>query len=147
MYNRWFSVAVILLWLSTMSWLVVTKVVPPLLIGDPPSYRTILNAQQSEPPVAWTMDINGRQMGWALCKTTAIPQGLTEVHSRVHFDELPLEQMAPDWLRVALEFTNRPNSLELDAESILVVDALGRLSRIESWVRLNQSRENLIHLD
>ncbi len=146
MYNRWFSVAVILLWLSTMSWLVITKVVPPLLIGDPPSYRTILDARRGGPPVGWSMDINGKEMGWALCEITALPQGLTEVHSQVHFDELPLEQMAPDWLRVALKLTNQSSRLEMDAESWLVVDALGQLSRIESLVRLD-SIGNLIRLD
>ena len=37
MSNRWFSLAVVLFWLASMSWLVSEKVVPPLRVGDRPA--------------------------------------------------------------------------------------------------------------
>ena len=88
MYSRWYTAAVVILWLSAMSWLVIEKVLPPLLAGDPPSYRTILEARKRQPPVGWRMALNGRRLGWALCTTGRQPNGLMEVRSRVHFVHL-----------------------------------------------------------
>jgi len=42
MSSRWFNVLLGAFWLATMSWLVVAKVLLPLLRGDPPNYQTIL---------------------------------------------------------------------------------------------------------
>jgi hypothetical protein len=92
------------------------------------------------------MEINGRRFGWAFCKTSPLPHDLTEVYSVVHFDQLPLEELTPDWLQATLKLADRPKQLEMDAENYLVIDALGRLSRIESLVRIDPIG-NLIHLD
>ena len=135
MYPRWFNVAVVALWLATMSWLVTTKVVPSLLVGEPPNYTTILSAQRADPPVGWVMDWDDRRLGWAVSMTSAIPGGLTEVRSRVHFDHLPLDEMVPDWLRPMLPaFGERRLQVAMDSRSTLVFDPLGRLSRFESSV-------------
>ena len=135
MYPRWFNVAVVALWLATMSWLIATKVVPSLLVGEPPNYTTILSAQRADPPVGWVMDWDDRRLGWAVSMTSAIPQGLTEVRSRVHFEYLPLDEMVPDWLRPILpSFGDRRLQVPMDSRSNLVFDPLGRLSRFESSV-------------
>src|SRR5690348_13075216 len=42
MYSRWFSVAVVLFWVATMGWLIHHKILPPLVVGDPPTYRSII---------------------------------------------------------------------------------------------------------
>ena len=116
------------------------------MVGEPPSYRTILAAQRREAPVGWTMDFDSRRMGWALSTTTALPQDLTEIRTRVHFDELPLPKLAPSWLPKSL-FTalDQLGQLELDTESLLVIDPLGRLSRFESSIRIDPMAE-VIHL-
>ncbi len=147
MYSRWFNVAVVMLWLSTMSWLVWQKVLPTLLVGEPPSYRTILAAQRREPPVGWSMHFDGRRLGWALSTTRKLPNDLTVVHSRIHFDQLPLRDMTPDWLRTLIHLIEKPaGSMHMDVESTLIIDPLGRLSRFESSVRLDplDSRIRLI---
>jgi len=59
MSSRWFNTAVVVLWLATMSWLVKEKVLPPLLIGEPPSYSEIIEAQNRE--FARRL---GRVLGW-----------------------------------------------------------------------------------
>jgi hypothetical protein len=133
MYPRWFNVAVVGLWLASMTWLVMTKVVPSLLVGEPPSYPVILAAQRADPPVGWTMELDDRRLGWAVSATTPIPQGLTEVRSRVHFDALPLDEMMPDWLRNSLPPLGGLN-VPADSRTTLVFDPLGRLSRFESSV-------------
>ena len=138
MYSRWFNVAIVMLWLSTMTWLVWQKVLPTLLVGEPPSYRTILAAQRREAPVGWGLRFDGRRLGWALSTTDKLPNDLTVVRSRVHFAELPLRDMAPDWLRALIRMIEKPSgSIQMDVESTLIIDPLGRLSRFESSVQLD----------
>ena len=91
MTSTWFNVAVVLLWLATMSWLITQKVVPALLVGEPPNYRTVVEAQQDDPLVGWSMSWNERKVGWAIHRTFPLPDDLTEIHSLVHFDHLPRE--------------------------------------------------------
>ncbi len=145
MYSRWYSVMVVGLWLAAMSWLVIEKVLPRLLIGEPPSYRTIRAAQKRESPVGWSMDFNGRRLGWALSTTSPGPNGVTEIRSRVHFDHLPLEELAPPWLRTLLKMTQRPIApIKMDVQSTLTVDPLDRLQRFESLVRLDPLKDAIV---
>ena len=46
MYGRWYTTAVVFCWLASMTWLVTTKILPPLQLGDPPSYAAIVAAQR-----------------------------------------------------------------------------------------------------
>ncbi|MEE8452067.1 MAG: hypothetical protein V3R99_09140 [Thermoguttaceae bacterium] len=138
MYSRWFNIAVLLLWLSTMGWLLVEKILPPLLVGDPPSYRTILDAQKNEPPAGWQMYFNDRQLGWALNLVSRLPNDVTEIHSRVHFNEIPLRSLAHGWARTLLRLMDIPPiDLRMDADSTAVIDPLGRLMRFESALRVD----------
>lgn len=139
MHSRWYNVAVIILWLAAMSWLVARKVLPPLLVGDPPSYRTIVEARKNEPSVGWRLWVNGRRMGWALNHTVRLPGDMAEIRSRVHFDELPIEEMVPGWLHVLLGPVGRATGkLPMDARNVLTIDPLGHLTRFESVVSLDR---------
>ncbi len=138
MYSRWFDVAVVAFWLVMMQWLVVTKVMPSLLVGEPPNYRTILAAQREDPPAGWQISWDGRRLGWAVSKTKSLPQEITEVRSLIHFDDLPLDRLVPDWLRVMAPPIGRQRmEVPVESRSTLVFDPLGRLSRFESSVRLD----------
>ncbi len=138
MYSRWFNFAVLGLWLTSMGWLVTTKVIPPFLVGNPPSHATILAAQREDRPIGWTIEWNGRPLGWAVTFTQGHSEGVTEVRSLVHFDELPIEEFIPDWLRVMLPpLAQERIRLPVESQSSLLFDPLGRLSRFESSVRLD----------
>ncbi len=144
MYSRWVNLAVVLLWLATMGWLVKSKVLPPLLVGDPPSYQTILDPQQREPPVGWRVAMNERTVGWALTTTTVQPDGLVEIGSHVHFDEVPLEELTPGWLRSLLRWVDKPSLQQaMDAKSVLFLDPLGRLTRFESTIGIGAAEDLL----
>ncbi len=146
MYSRWYNVAVVFLWLSTMSWLVTQKVLPSLLIGEPPNYQRILAAKRLTPVVAWSLAWNDRRLGWAVSSTSPGLNGLTEVNGCVHFDHLPLRDMVPGWLHEFLQpLDPMSNRLRMDARSSLVFDPLGRLSRFESAVGF-QPKEDVITL-
>lgn len=152
MYSRWFSTAVVLLWLSTMGWLVKEKVLPPLLLGDPPSNQTILEARRGDPPIAWQILWNCREVGWASSSTKQLEDGSTRVESHVHFDDLPIDEMAPGWLRAIFNAVRRAGdddaghasrNIETDAVSSLLIDASNRLSEIESSVSFQPSGQTI----
>ncbi len=135
MNSTWYNVSVVLLWLATMSWLVTQKVMPALLVGEPPSYREVIEAQHEDPLVGWSMSWNGQRVGWALNTTSSLPEDMTEVRSRVHFDDFPLREMMPDWLRRLLLLEDElPSGLQIEANSMLVFDPFQRLSQFESSV-------------
>jgi hypothetical protein len=144
MNSRWFNAIVVLLWLAAMSWLVKEKVLPPLLVGDPPDYARIVEAQKGAPPVGWRMAINGRPLGWALSDTRSEPTGLTEIRGRVHFDALPLEEMMPSWLRSMTGLNERSiGRLRMDMRSLLTIDPLGHLVRFDSAARVDPLNETM----
>lgn len=138
MTRTWFNTAVVFLWLATMTWLVSQKVVPTLLVGEPPSYRSVVEAQQQDPLVGWTMAWNGQQVGWAMNTTSPLEEGLTEVGSLIRFEELPLREMMagwPDWLLKLLSGGGEvPTGLQIQVKSSLTFDPLQRLSQFESSV-------------
>lgn len=151
MYSRWFNVAVVLLWLSAMSWLIAKKVLPPLLIGEPPSYQTILWAPERDPTTGWKILLDDRELGWSLSETARIPGGMTEVGSRVHLDKLPakLVRELGGFFGIGTDARDDVHddavaALAMDVETKLTIDSFGRLSRFRSETRLNGSRDALV---
>ena len=134
MNSTWYNVAVVLLWLATMSWLVTKKVLPALMVGEPPTYRTIVEAQHKEPLVGWAMTWDDRPVGWALTKTSAMINGMTEVRSLVRIEDLRLNQVTPDQLKFLIPEGVSDVSLQLEAKSEFVFDPLERLSQFVSSV-------------
>ncbi len=155
MYSRWFSTAVVLLWLSTMGWLVKEKVLPPLLLGDPPSHQSILEDRYGQPPVAWRLLWNRRHVGWATSSTTKLADGGTRIDNHMHFDDLPVDEMAPGWLRAVFlavepagrsagdDSGRRSRNIQTNAQSSLTIDASNRLREIESSVSFHPSGQTI----
>ena len=137
MHGRWFNSAVVVLWLATTGWLVTQKVLPSLLIGEPPSASSIVDSQLDKPPVGWRISCNGRRLGWAISETQSQPAGLAEIHGRVHFDSLPLKEMTKGWLGAFSQFVAPFDGLRMDARSTLTIDPLGHLVAFDSAVRLD----------
>ena len=140
MESRWFNTAVILVWLSTTTWLVVAKVIPPLRRGQPPNYRSMYtDHMESDKAVGWDMSLNGKPIGWAVGKLTQTSSRspdtmVTKVDSRIHFDHIPLAELAPPWMaKILLRATIEPvDNLQMDATSTLTIDPLGHLEGFES---------------
>jgi hypothetical protein len=141
MQSRWFTATVIVLWLVTMSWLVREKVLPPLLRGEPPNYGDIAKAQLQKTEVGWEILFNNRVIGWALTDAKAQQAtGLTEIRGRVHFDRLPLDEMLSGWLQPLTGIIDkRIENLKVDVRSVLTLDPLGHLIRVDSVARFEPS--------
>lgn len=135
MGHRVFNAVVVVFWLSTMTWLIVAKVLPPLQIGEPPNYRSVyaVDPNTKVEPVCWEMLWSDRRLGWAKTTVYRTPSGVTEVRSLVHFSHVPVEDLVPAWIRPAVKSAIQPvGALSMDALSRIEIDPLGRLSQIYS---------------
>lgn len=132
MYSRWFNVAVVGFWVLTMSWLVRAKILPSLVVGEPPTYRKILASPQSpETPVSWTILLNDTPLGWAEARNHVLDNGVTEMRSHVRITRMPLAEITPGWMNSLLNLLAGSGEwselrLAVDAQSSLEIDPLGR---------------------
>lgn len=131
MYSRWFSVAVIMFWIATMGWLFQRKILPPLVVGDPPTYRRILaDREEAEKPAGWQIRLNNEPLGWATSRPYLLDNGVTEFRSRVHLIRLPLEEITPGWMKSLLQMIDTQDlgqvSMSVDIEGAMEIDPLGR---------------------
>lgn len=146
MEHRWLKGVIVLFWMSTMTWLVVEKVLPPLERGDPPTFHSAYgNLNPEAPPIGWTVAWNDRPIGWAASRVLHPNTGLFEIHSRVHFSHLPLEEMVPVWMRTVLRTSvNSLGSLEMDAFNLLEIDPLNRLVGFRSTIHLKKVPQAIV---
>ena len=135
MGSRWYNLAVIILWLAAMTWLVSRKVIPDWLVGDPPDYRSIVEAQREQQPVGWWFscrngDNNETRLGWALCQTIGEAHGPKSIESRVRFDAMGVlesRSLLGDWMRGMVH-----SELIVETLSVVRVDGLGNLIDFDS---------------
>lgn len=128
MGQHWLKVTVIGLWLTSMSWLVVTKLLPLLQSGDPPTYRSIYTGlENAAPPLGWEMSWNGKPLGWAVTSQSTKDK-YTTVESHVRFNHLPFDDLVPVLLR-GMWHSSGTNlgQVRIDAESKIVIDPTGQL--------------------
>lgn len=137
---------VVLFWMATMSWLVVEKVLPPLERGEPPTFHSAYGDLDPEAPaIGWTVAWNDRPIGWAASRVLHPNSGLYEVHSRVHFSRLPLEEMVPVWMRAVLRnAVGTLGSPKMDAFNRLEIDPLNRLVGFRSTIHLEKVPQAIV---
>jgi len=125
---RWFNVAALLFWLTTMGWLFTEKILPSLDVGEPPGYG------MRDTPVRWELFINGDPLGWATSEARLDEDGVVQYDDHVHLDRLPLREIAPAWLLSSLDL--QLSDTWMDVRSMSQADPLGRLIGFRSTVAL-----------
>jgi hypothetical protein len=130
MGNRIFVAVVVLLWATTMSWLVVDKILPPFFQGEPPKTSTV-----RDEPVCWKISYQDTPIGWAVSEVVPGAMSTTELHSRVLLENVPLREMAPQWMNSLVGDMGR---IKLDTRTRLTLDSLGNLSSFYTHVWLNE---------
>jgi hypothetical protein len=135
--SRWFNIAVFVLWVTTMSWLVIVKIVPSLAVGDPPDRSAILSAQAEEQLVGYEVRWNEDPVGSALVRGERLASGGTVIDGQVRFDRLPVRQMVPEGIVRLFRLDGAvPEQIRLDAENHVFFHATGRLQRFDSTLSL-----------
>ncbi|MCA9261678.1 MAG: hypothetical protein KDA61_20815 [Planctomycetales bacterium] len=130
MANRLFVGGVLALWIGSMAWLLVDKVLPSFSGGSPPP------AAGFEPgvPVGWRVEWEGRQVGTAASVRLPGTLHTTELHNRVELYEMPLLELAPSWVQ---HVVGDIGSLKFVASTRLEFDSLDNFSAFESRVAVN----------
>lgn len=140
----WLTPIVVVFWCLTNGWLFAAKILPSLLPGSPPGHESIYASGSDLIPVAWTVQWNGQTIGWALTETRRTPQGGLLVDSRLHFDQLPLDEVVPPWTRLLIKNVLPHGGLELDARGRLSIDDAGNLRSFTSVVNVPGSNDQVL---
>ncbi len=143
MPSRWFNITVVLFWLCSMSWLALTKVLPPFYVGEPPNYRAILAEQRQMQPACWLVRWREEPLGWAISRVVRRPDEMMAIQGQIFLQQLPLEELAPGWLGSMLRPFLRRGALSTSAVTLMDVDSLGRLVGFESRLGLNDFNDAL----
>ncbi|MGD9648327.1 MAG: hypothetical protein AB7U73_21625 [Pirellulales bacterium] len=118
MDRAWLNILVVGFWLASMTWLVWVKVLPPMLVGKPPSYADLVIAERDDRNVEWQLLWDGKPIGSATSAVTRDSDGLIVQSSQVEIRRLPLSEINP--LRLGV-LSARPGYsetlLDLKAES------------------------------
>ncbi|HVU87478.1 MAG TPA: hypothetical protein VHD36_09150 [Pirellulales bacterium] len=141
MFNRGYTIAIFAFWLATSGWLVKEKLLPPLIVGDPPTYGTILAADPEDQSVAWEILLNGRSLGGAVTTTEHLADGISQLRCRVSLQELPLSELTPAWLTAfvkVLDTSRRDGEaiIAVESETIIDIDPLNRPLNFSSVTKI-----------
>jgi len=137
LHRPWSMPLVVLFWVVTSGWLLVTKILPSLAPGAPPGYQAFYTAENRLVPVAWTVLLNDRPLGWATSRSERTEEGGIEVESLLHFDRLPINDVLPPWAKPLLpQSFNADAVYQLDARGQLSIDRRGDLRSFSSTVTL-----------
>lgn len=130
--NRLYIAAILLNWLAAMAWLVTYRVLPPFYGGEGPVTRP---SNQIE-PIAWRVEMAGRECGLAVLQAVPGDGGAKEVHSLLRLDHLEEPEGAPAWLKPVLKSLR---TVSVTMRTVTVYDGVDRLSSFSSRLRVSRS--------
>ena len=128
MGNRIFVGVVMMLWLGTMSWLMVARILPPFFHGEPPTQGVLIRDE----PTCWEIHFNGKRVGHAVSQAVPGALGTTEIHSRVLLENIEVKQLAPQWMGSLVRVLG---DVSLDIRSRFSLDSLKNLSQFNTKVQ------------
>jgi hypothetical protein len=130
MGNRIFVGVVMMLWLGTMSWLMVARILPPFFQGEPPTQGVLIRDE----PTCWEIQFNNKVVGHAVSQAVPGALGTTEIHSRVLLQNIEVKELAPQWMGSLVRVLGE---VSLDIRSRFSLDTLKNLSQFNTKVRIN----------
>ena len=130
MANRLFVLAVVALWLASMSWLINDRILPSIYEGEPPVEESYENGKA----VAWQVEWEGQVVGEAASVRLLGVSGSTELHNRVQLNDIPLMELAPTWMRTTV---GSFGDITFDAKTRIEFDAIGNFSAFNSRISIN----------
>jgi hypothetical protein len=149
-FSRGYSFAIVIFWLATSAWLVKEKLLPPLLVGDPPSYRTILASERTDSPVGWDIFLNGRRLGGAITSTETLSDGIHQLRCVVSLRELPLAELTPAWLSAFVKVLDSHRSqgeaiISVESEATIDIDPLNHPINFLSTTKIGPPDADVAH--
>ena len=137
MANRVFVSAIVILWLSSMTWLFVERVFPSFVSGQPP----LAESYKTGEVAAWSVQWGGNSLGYAASVCTDGIEGTTELHNRIFLENAPLLELAPAWMR---HVVGEIGNVSFDAITRIEFDSLDTFSAFDTRISLNEMPSVLI---
>ncbi len=131
MANRVFVSAIVVLWLSSMTWLFVERILPSFIDGQPP----VSQSYKAGEVIAWSVEWGGKPVGFAASVRIDGVGGTTELHNHILLKDAPLMELAPAWMRHAV---GNLGNMSFDAKTRIEFDSLDNFSAFESSISLNE---------
>jgi hypothetical protein len=151
MTSRLTTLAIVLFWLLSMTWLVATKVVPALQQGTPPDLRDEFARQQAAPPppVAWNLYWNDQAIGYTVSQAFSDQDEPAEFRSVMQLEQIPVNEVAREFLGslslLTTSIFGKDNArIDLTVATRLRLDWQSELDGFESAVRMPDLDEPLI---
>jgi hypothetical protein len=113
-----------------MAWLFTDRILPTFQNGQPPAIETYENGKA----VAWSVEWGGKKVGKAASVRVPGAGGSVELHNRIALDDMPIIDLAPAWMRMAVPSLGE---MSFDVISRIEFDSLGNFSAFDSKVILN----------
>jgi len=144
---RFYQITVLCFWISTVAWLLATKVMPVLHRGEPPNHHAATVAHLIDNvPVIWDMKWNFHSVGWAANHVVKTPEGQLELLSRLQFTDWPkADAMSSSWLLEQLsDWGGPPGDFNLRLTNRSLLDNDYQLQQLDSSIHLGmkQSAQN-----
>jgi hypothetical protein len=131
MANRIFVSAVVVLWICSMTWLFTDRILPTFQGGQPPSFESLENGQA----IAWSVEWGGEEVGNAASVRVPGAGGSVELHNRIALQNMPIIDLAPAWMRMAVPSLG---DMSFEVLSRIEFDSLGNFTSFDSKVMLNE---------
>ncbi len=146
MSHRLLSICIFIGWVVAMGWLVTTKIVPPMLTGQQPTYQTMLPNAAAHEMVEWEIRLNGEHVGIASNDIQRNPEGGGRVRTVVNLHEFSVDEIFGELTkgtRVLSFFSSnkqqpRFGDMHLKITSELQFDVFGELNRFHSNVSIDE---------
>lgn len=137
MNRPWYAPLVVVFWLVTTGWLFHSKILPTILPGAPPGHQAHYTADGQVVPVAWSVILDDKPLGWSISRAERLAGGAMRVESLLHFDHLPIGQLLPAWTRLLVRQAVPASAvLTLEATGRMEIDRAGRLTSFSSAIDL-----------
>jgi hypothetical protein len=137
MANRIFVSAVVVLWLSSMTWLVTHRLLPTYFGGPPP----LTQAAAEGEAVAWQVSYNDQVVGEAASIRLQGTGGTTDLFNRLVLEEFPVMSLAPSVIRMAV---GDLGDMTFDVLTRVEFDPLGKFSSFHSRITMSDLASSLI---
>ena len=133
----WLIPVILAAWAISMNWLVTAKIVPSWSEDAPPGNQILYATDNKLIPVAWTVLWNDVPVGYAISRSTRLPDRGLEVESLLHFDFMPLDEMLPAWIQAFMQPGAKQRiTIPFDTRGTVLLDARGMLRSFASTVAI-----------
>ncbi len=131
MANRIFATTIVVLWLGSMIWLFVERIMPSFFSGQPP----IAEAYRTGEVVAWSVQWGGKPVGYAASVRVDGIEGTSELHNHIALEDAPLAELAPTWMRHIL---GEIGNMTFNVLTRIEFDTLDNFTAFESRIAMNK---------